>query len=95
MIDFLDRQLQSGSEDTLSSLYERFVGDVTQSATVARSASDGAVVFEESLRGQWLGIAGVSLDEEAVRMIQYQRAYQAAARYIGVLSELMGLLVNL
>ena len=38
----------------------------------------------------WKGI-----DEEAVRMIAYQRSYQASARYIAALSELFDILVNL
>jgi flagellar hook-associated protein 1 FlgK len=33
-------------------------------------------------------VSGVSLDEEAVRLIQFQRAYQASARLIAVLDEL-------
>ena len=38
---------------------------------------------------------GVSLDEEAVNMLAYQRAFQAAARYIATLDEMFELLVNL
>ena len=42
-----------------------------------------------------LGTSGVSIDEEAVKMITYQRAYQAAARYIKAVADLLDLLANL
>jgi flagellar hook-associated protein FlgK len=37
----------------------------------------------------------VNLDEEAIDMIMLQRTYQASARYISTLSELMDVLVAL
>ncbi len=67
----------------------------TQSAAVARSVADGFRVFHQTLEGQHLAITGVSLDEEAVRMITYQRAYQANARLIATVSEMLNVLVNL
>ncbi len=42
-----------------------------------------------------MAISGVKLDEEAVRMIMYQRSYQASSKYIATLSELFDLLVSL
>jgi flagellar hook-associated protein 1 FlgK len=51
--------------------------DVTAGATAAAQA--------KALRE---GISGVSLDEEAVRLIELQRSYQAAAQMVSVLSEL-------
>lgn len=40
-------------------------------------------------------ISGVSLDEEAIQMMQFQRAYQASARLITVLDSLTETLINL
>jgi flagellar hook-associated protein 1 FlgK len=62
---------------------------------VARSVADGFRVFEQNLQGQSLATSGVSLDEEAVKMIQFQRSYQVSAKYIATLSELLDLLVKL
>jgi flagellar hook-associated protein 1 FlgK len=76
-------------------LYDQLVGGVTQQSSVATAVAEGFRVFEETLVGQRLAISGVSLDEEAVRLITYQRAYQAAARMIGTLNELLEILVNL
>lgn len=49
----------------------------------------------EQARAMRKEISGVSLDQEAMLMIQYQRAYEAAAQMISVLNELTGIAVNL
>ena len=38
---------------------------------------------------------GVSLDEEAIHLVQYQRAYQAAARLVSVLDSLSEITINM
>lgn len=95
LADFLDRPLESQSGASLGELYDRLHAGVTQQSAVATAVFDGLRVFEETLQGQHLAISGVSLDEEAVKLITYQRAYQAAARFIATMSELLELLVNL
>lgn len=95
LADFLDRPLDSQSGDSLAVLYDRLHGSVTQQSSAAQAVFDGFQVFEETLTGQHLAISGVSLDDEAVRLITYQRAYQASAKYISALSDLLDLLVNL
>ncbi|MEX1223809.1 MAG: flagellar basal body rod C-terminal domain-containing protein, partial [Pirellulales bacterium] len=92
---FFDRPLESQNNDSLSTLYGRLTGGVTQGSAVARNVAEGASVFESSLAGQKLATSGVNLDEEIVRMIQYQRAFQMTARYISELDKLLQILINL
>jgi len=92
---FLDRPLDGASGSTLDVMYSRLVGGVAESASAAAAVAEGFRVFEQSLTGQHLAITGVNLDEEAVRLITLQRTFQASARYISTLSELLELLVNL
>ncbi len=40
-------------------------------------------------------VSGVSLDEEAVELIRQQRAFEAAARFLGVMNEITAMAVNL
>ena len=47
------------------------------------------------LENQRDSFSGVSLDEEAVNMIQYQRSFQATARVIRTLDELLAETMNL
>ena len=95
LANFLEKPLTTRSGATLAVLYDQMVGQTTQASTVAQAVAEGARVYEESLEGQHLAISGVSIDEEVVRMIQYQRTFQASAKYISTLSELLDLLVNL
>jgi len=95
LADFLEQPLTSKSGDTLAVLYDRLMGETTQGSTVARAVAEGARVFEQTLRGQKLSTSGVSLDEEAIRLMGYQRSFQASARFIATLSELLDLLVRI
>jgi flagellar hook-associated protein 1 FlgK len=92
---FLDRPLPEKNGATLAALYDTLVGNVAQGSAAATAIVEGFRVFEESLLGQHLSISGVSLDDEAVRLLSFQRAYQAAAKYIQTLNELLGVLLAL
>ena len=92
---FANAPLEAQSGLSLSEYYENIVGHVAQSSSVTKAVTEGFRVFQRTLEGEHLGISGVSLDDEAVQMITYQRVYQAAARFIGTVSELLETLVNL
>jgi flagellar hook-associated protein 1 FlgK len=92
---FLTTGLDTQNGASLAVLYDRMTGDVSQGASVAKSVTEGYRTFQSALEGQHLAISGVSIDEEAVRMIAYQRSFQASAKYISTLSELLDILVKL
>jgi flagellar hook-associated protein 1 FlgK len=95
LASFIDQPLETANGSSLAVLYDRLVSEVTQGSTVAGGLADGFRIFESTLLGQKLAISGVSLDEEAVQMLTFQRAYQASARLIATLSDLLDILVNL
>ena len=95
LASFLDRPLESENGATILFAYDRMVGGVTQGSTVASSVAEGFRSFRDSLKAEQLSVSGVSLDEEAVRMIQYQRAFQASAKFISVVDDLLGILINI
>ena len=51
-------------------------------------------LLTSSLAEQRESLTGVSLDEEAANLIKFQRTYQAAARLINVLDEMMETVIN-
>jgi flagellar hook-associated protein 1 len=91
----LTARLTSQNGDSLAVMYDQMTSDVAQGASVAKSVTEGYRTFQAALDGQHLAISGVSIDEEAVRMIGYQRTFQASAKLISTISELLDTLVNL
>jgi flagellar hook-associated protein 1 FlgK len=63
-------------------------------ANTVENAEAGDLVVQQ-LDNQRNAISGVSLDEEAANLIQFQRAYQAAARVVNVTNELLDTVINL
>lgn len=95
LASFSERALDSFSGTSVSSFYKDLVGGVAQTAAVTKGITEGFRVFKDTLEGQKLGVSGVNLDEEAVRMITYQRQFQASSRMIATLDELLEIMVNL
>ncbi len=92
-------QLQSkpllvGGTASYSDTYGQLVADVgskTQQADVAQQAQ--AALLQQAQQAQ-SAVSGVNLDEEAAKMIQFQQAYQAAARVITVSDTIFQTLLN-
>jgi flagellar hook-associated protein 1 FlgK len=95
LANLLTAPLASQGNRNLAAIYDEMTSDVAQGAAATRSATEGFRTFQRTLEGQHLGISGVNLDEEAVRMITYQRAFQASARVIQTIGEMLDVLVNL
>lgn len=92
--------LDGGNADLLSATgdaagaYQRLVnGFGTQVATLNRQSANQASLAG-SLDNAWEQQAGVNLDEETVNMLSAQRAYEAAARLMTTLDEMLDTLIN-
>jgi len=91
----LDAPLQSQGDASLSEIYDRLTNGVTQGSAVATNIAEGFRTFEQQLSGQRLAISGVNIDEEAIRMLEFQTMFRASARLISTLADLLDTLVNL
>jgi flagellar hook-associated protein 1 FlgK len=92
---FLDQPLDSAGNASLSDLYNQMINEVTEGSSVAKSVAEGFRTFEGTLDGQQQAVSGVSIDEEAVNMMTLQRIYQASAKYIQTISDLLDMLVKI
>ena len=77
--------------DGWSSLAYR-VGRDTRSAIDGQAAQADIVQQIDALRDS---VAGVSLDEEAVQMIKFQRAYEANARFFSTIDQTLDILFSI
>jgi flagellar hook-associated protein 1 FlgK len=67
-------------------------GRELSNARQERDSRDQMAAQARNFRQQ---LSGVSLDEEAIRLVEIQRAYQASARMVTALNEIAGMAVNL
>jgi len=80
---------------TLAGFYGSLAGQIGRDVSQAKlnqTTQEGLLAQARSIREN---ISGVSLDEEAARLIEYQRAYQAAARLVSTLNELTDTLMTM
>ena len=95
LVDIVDQPLEQLSGRSPRETYEDSISALSQRISLQQSATEGLRSFHATLQGQHLAITGVNIDEEAVKMITYQRAFQASSRVIATASEMLELLVNL
>jgi len=68
------------------------VGNAVNNANTAATAQSQLVAQAKSLQQQ---VSGVSLDEEAIRLVQLQSSYQAASKVVTVIDNLTQSLMNM
>jgi flagellar hook-associated protein 1 FlgK len=95
LTQFIDKPLDSRDGDTIANVFDGITAETTQGSTVAQSVAQGFQVYADGLQQQSMATSGVNLDEEAVKMITLQRTYQASAKYISAINDLLQVLVNL
>jgi flagellar hook-associated protein 1 len=95
MVDLVDRPLESLSGSTLRGTYDKTIANLGQQINLHESASEGLGNFFATLQSQHLAITGVNIDEESIRMITYQRAFQASSRVISTANEMLDILMTL
>lgn len=84
-------ELQSGYSISYNTLVAQVGLDVEQAETVA--AQDEAYVKQlNTLRDSY---SGVSLDEELTNLVMYQRSYQASAKLVTTVTEMMDTVINM
>lgn len=96
-------ELSKLQNQTLSELNGRTIGamwaDTVQGVGVAtaaaKTASAAATSVRESLDAQRASLSGVSIDEESLNLLNFQRQYQAGARLIDISNQLLTSLMQI
>ena len=79
---------------TYAEFYSKMTGEIASLGDVFQSTAEGlesTVISADNARQQ---VIGVSSDEELTKMIKFQNAYNAASRYINVISEMIETLIT-
>ena len=74
---------------TFEGYYEKFMNGLSTKGNVYESIAQSLSGSVTSISNQRQQVIGVSSDEELTNMIKYQNAYNAASRYINVISDML------
>jgi flagellar hook-associated protein 1 FlgK len=80
---------------SLGDYYDSIVGDVASSTSAANDESTVQSTLLSNADAQRQSVSGVSTDEELIDVIQHQHSYQAAARLVSVVDDMMQTLISL
>lgn len=82
------------SGKTIDNYYKDMISALgTKSQEAIRNTATEEVQVE-NLQLQRTGVSGVSLDEEMTNLIQFQHAYQASAKVVSTVDELLDVVIN-
>ena len=78
--------------------FDEFYGSIVSTVGIEAFSSQSTYIQQEGILLQLdtrrESISGVSIDEEMINMIKFQQAYNAAARLIGVVDELLDTIIS-
>lgn len=77
------------------SFASRLTSRVGTETNLAGIRADGAAAASADAQELYVNLTGVDLDEQAVQLIQYQTAYQAAAKVVQITDDLLGTLMQI
>ena len=88
-------QLLNGGTTTLNHAYANLVGSIGLDAQKASNNLENYQLLSEHIETQRQSVHGVALDEEMVNLIKYQHAYEAAARVVTVVDEMITSIIEM
>ncbi len=90
-----DAPVDALSGQTLRGFWLDAVTALAVKTSAANAAVDSATLVRESIAAQVQAVSGVSLDEESINLLTFQRQFQAAARFITVIDEALQTLLSI
>lgn len=79
---------------TIDTAYSQLVTQIGSDSQQAQQSLSNASSLVDSLSNRRQSVSGVSLDEEMANLLKYQRGFQASARALSAMDEMIDQLVN-
>lgn len=89
-----DKYTMESSTVTFDEYYQGVISQIGMQTQTAEENLDIQEQVIGQLEQRKEAVSGVSLDEEAVNLVRFQRAYQAAAKYMNVIDEMLNTIIN-
>ncbi|MBM7570246.1 flagellar hook-associated protein FlgK [Aquibacillus albus] len=83
-----------GEETSFKSYYESVIGEMGVVSQESKRMVENATTLRQQVEENRESVSGVSLDEEMSNMIKFQHAYNAAARSMTTVDEMLDRIIN-
>ncbi|MFC0525410.1 flagellar hook-associated protein FlgK [Pontibacillus salicampi] len=90
----LDYDNDGTNDSTFSSFYQGVIGEMAIQSQEATRLHNNSETLRQSVEERRQSVSGVSLDEEMSNMIKFQHAYNAAARNLTTIDEMLDKVIN-
>jgi len=87
-------QKMRDNKATFGDFYNSLIGEIGIKTNEAENVEQNQQALVSQIENSKQAIGGVSLDEEMANMIQYQHAYEAAARVITTMDQALDTIIN-
>ena len=87
--------LMNNKTASLGSFLATMVGQIGQQVSMSKTNNDRQTVIANLLGNQRESVSGVSIDEEMIRLINYQMGYNAAGKLVSVVDEILDTLMGI
>lgn len=77
------------TQNNFSDYYNAFISDLANRGQQLDTISTNQASMVDSINNQRTQVTGVSSDDELTNLIKYQQGYNASARYVNVVSEML------
>lgn len=82
-------------KSTIGNYYKNFISSIGVTANAAKTNEFNQQALVDQLNGRKESVSGVSIDEEMANMMMFQRSYEAAAKIITTLDEMIQTVLGL
>lgn len=93
--ELAEKSLSALGGQNITKFWSLHAQDVATQSSSARVGADAATIVRESLEAQRAAVSGVSIDEESMNLLTFQRQYQAAAQVVKVTQSMFDVLLSL
>jgi flagellar hook-associated protein FlgK len=88
MIELRELPIAAFGAFTTEQLVQQLTADIGSDVQALELVEESLDSVKQNLEAQQAALTGVDTDEEVVRMLQFQRSYEAAARYLTSVNEM-------
>lgn len=81
--------------ESIHNFWRNHVESIAISSEATRVKATATAAVRENLSAQLSAATEVSMDEEAINLVNYQQQYEAAARFVSTINDMMQVLMNL